>query len=116
MAAKKTRKNKKIHPIGKKLLWVEKSENITLMIKGLAIFCALLFVANVFIHLHGHFAIEAIPGFYGVYGFIAFAFIVIATKYLRMAIGRDENYYAPHVVDTEKYPDEGLEKKEFDDV
>lgn len=116
MAARKKNQNENIHPVGKKLLWVEKSENISLMIKGLAIFCGLLFLANLFIHLHGHFEIEAIPGFYGIYGFIAFAFIVIATKFLRMMIGRDEDYYAPDVVDSEKYPEEGLDKKEYGDV
>jgi len=114
--ARRPKKSEQIHPMGKRLLWVEKAENISLMIKVLAAFCALLFIANLFIHLHGYFDIEAVPGFYAVYGFIAFAFIVIATKYLRMIIGREEDYYAPHVVDTESYPDEELEMQEHKNV
>lgn len=116
MAKRTLKKDQNIHPIGKKLLWVEEDKNIWLMIKLLGGFCALLVLANLFIHLHGHFSIEAIPGFYGVYGFIAFAFIVIATKYLRELIGREEDYYAPNVVDPEAYPQEGLEKKDYGDV
>ena len=116
MAKRSTKKADKLHPIGEKLLWVEDSENISKMIKGLAAFCGLLFVANLFIHLHGYFAIEAIPGFYGVYGFVAFAFIVIATKYLKLVIGREENYYESRAVDSEEYPDDGLEMKAHKDV
>ena len=116
MAKRAKPKAEKLHPIGEKILWVEKSENISKMIKGLAIFCGLLFIINLFVHLHGHFDIEAIPGFYGVYGFIAFSFIVITTKYLREVIGRKEDYYAPGVIDPEKYPDEELDVREHDDV
>ena len=116
MAKRAISKKEKLHPIGEKILWVEKSENISKMIRGLAIFCGLLFVANLFIHLHGYFAIEAIPGFYAVYGFIAFSFIVITTKYLREVIGRKEDYYAPGVVDPEKYPEDELDVKEYGDV
>jgi len=116
MAKPTRKKDQNIHPVGKKLLWVEDSGNISLMIKVLAVFCGLLFLVNLFVHLHGHFAVEAIPGFYGIYGFIAFAFIVIATKYLREVIGRKEDYYAPDVVDSEAYPESELDKKEHGDV
>ena len=116
MAKRASSGKDKLHPIGEKILWVEKPENISKMIKGLAIFCGLLFVINLFVHLHGHFDIEAIPGFYGVYGFIAFAFIVITTKYLREVIGREEDYYAPGVIDPENYPDDELNRDEHGDV
>ncbi|MEE9315147.1 MAG: hypothetical protein V3V02_10910 [Rhizobiaceae bacterium] len=116
MAARKKSQPDIIHPIGEKLLWVEKPENIKRMIIGLGILCLLLFLGDFIIHRHGHFEIEAFPGFYGVFGFLAFSFIIFATKVLRMVIGRDEDYYAPNAIDAEKYPPEGLEIKEHNDA
>ncbi len=116
MAGKKNDKPEELHPIGAKLLWIEKPQNITRMIIGLGIFCALLFLADFTGMRYGHFSAEGIPGFYGVMGFLAFSFIIISTKYLRMIIGRREDYYGKSVVDPEDYPDAGLEKREHGDV
>ena len=116
MAKAAHKKKDKVHPLGAKLLVLEEDRTISLMIKGLAAFCGLLLLINLFIHLHGYFAIEAIPGFYGVAGFVAFAFIIFATKALKAVIGRDEDYYAPHAIDAEKYPDNGLDIQEYDDA
>ena len=115
MARKRTGKNKPIHPWGSRLERLEEPQTISLMIKGLAGFCGLLLVINLFVHLHGHFEIESVPGFYGVFGFIAFAFIVIATKYLREIIGRKETYYSPNVVDGEHYPPAETDQREYGD-
>ena len=116
MAKMKMTKPENIHPIGEKLLWVEKPENIRLMIIGLAVFCALLFLGDFIIDRHGHFELENIPGFYGIFGFLAFSFIIIATKFLRMIIGRKEDYYAPNAIDAEDYPPQELDIKEHGDA
>ncbi len=115
MARNKNLTPDRVHPLGKKLLWVERPENIRRMIIGLAGLCILLFLGDFIIHRHSHFKAEAIPGFYGVFGFFAFAFIIFATKVLRAMIGRDENYYAPKSIDTESYPAEGLDIKDHPD-
>ncbi len=44
-------------------------------------------------HKHGHFDIENIFGFYGIYGAVAYAFIVLAGTLFRKVIKREENYY-----------------------
>lgn len=42
---------------------------------------------------HPHFAIEGIPVFFAIYGFAAFAFIVLVGQHLRRLVGRKEEYY-----------------------
>ncbi len=64
----------------------------------LASVCALLVVIDVGLYFffhgrHTHFAGEEIPGIYGVFGFVAFWCIVIAGKYFRKLVKRDEDYY-----------------------
>ncbi len=115
MAKKKTNNQDTLHPMGKKFLWVEDPANIRQMIIGLTIVCALLFLGDFVIDRHGHFELEELPGFYGIFGFLAFSFIIFATKILRMIIGRKENYYAPNAIDSEEYPVEELEIREHGD-
>lgn len=40
-----------------------------------------------------HFAAEAFPVFFAIYGFVAFAFIVLAGQHLRKLVMRKEEYY-----------------------
>ncbi len=42
---------------------------------------------------HPHFDIEEFGGFFAVYGFLAFMFIVLAGQHLRKLVGRKETYY-----------------------
>jgi predicted cobalt transporter CbtA len=42
---------------------------------------------------HPHFAMEEYGVFFAVYGFLAFAFIVLAGQHLRKLVGRKEDYY-----------------------
>ena len=102
-----------IHSLGAKIEPIEKSDNLNRLIAALAVLCLLLFVGDFVVHRHGYFETEAYHGFYALFGFSAFAFIVIATKYLKRVIGRSEDYYAPGVVDAEEYPEAGTDRKEF---
>ena len=116
MASKKSKSPEQITPIGRALTRIESPAAISMMIKGLAILCLLLFLAD-FLHLrHGKFESEDLFGFYGFFGFAAFAFIIFATKVLKGLIGREEDYYGPSAVDSEEYPPEELEIKEHRDV
>ena len=69
--------------------------NVNLFLYGLYAACVLVTVLDFVIHKHPHFKeIETtFPNFYGVYGFIAFCFIVFAGKQLRKLVMRDEDYY-----------------------
>ena len=42
---------------------------------------------------HPHFAAEAFPVFFAIWGFGAFMFIVLAGQHLRKLVGREERYY-----------------------
>lgn len=67
-------------------------------IKGLFLFfCAtlLVFIISEFlIHKHVYFPWEEWPGFYAVFGFVAFVALIFTAKYiLRPIIKRKEDYY-----------------------
>lgn len=57
------------------------------------IICIGLGVADFLYHKHGHFEIENVPAFYGIYGFLAFILVVFVGVILRKIIMRDEDYY-----------------------
>ena len=44
----------------------------------------------------------SIPGFYGIYGFIMCALLVLVAKALRKLLMRREDYYAPRSIDSEE--------------
>ena len=82
---------------------------------GLAVFCGLLFLADFTYEKHGHFAVENIPGFFGFYGFVMFTALILAAKLLRVLIRRPEDYYGNKAIDSESYPERGLDRATHDD-
>lgn len=96
--------------LGRKLLWVDNPANVKRIFQALIIICVALFATDFIYSRHGILDFEHYSGFYGIFGFIAFCVVIFGAKGLRTLIKRDENYYAPHVVDTEEYPDHGLDK------
>ena len=71
--------------------WVERNGRL---IFGALIGISLgLLAAELFYEPHAYFEIDGWPGFYAVFGFAAFVFIVQAGKGLRQLIMRDEDYY-----------------------
>ena len=80
--------------------WFEKPENITKIIVTLVVTCILLVVGSEVTaslhlwHKHSYFKVESlIPGFYALFGFIAYCGIVWAAVGLREFISREEDYY-----------------------
>ena len=112
--AKKSTEN--LTTIGKALTKLERPEIIMNMIVGLAALCGLLLIGDLFHLRHGKFEAEYLIGFYAFFGFLAFAFIIFATKVLKKLISRKEDYYAPNVVDAEDYPEGELDIKEHGDA
>jgi branched-subunit amino acid transport protein len=55
--------------------------------------CAALVVADLVVHRHVMFAMERIPAFYALYGFVALVAVVLLAKGLRRLVGRPEDYY-----------------------
>lgn len=67
-------------------------------IKGLFIlFCLtllILLISEFLIHKHIYFPWEQWPGFYAVFGFVAFVVLIFTAKYiLRPIVKRKEDYY-----------------------
>jgi hypothetical protein len=72
----------------------DKPRNVKILLGALFCTIALLVIIDFFISKHPDFAWEGYPSFYGVYGFVACVFLVLAAKYiLRTIVKRRERYY-----------------------
>ncbi len=100
--------------LGRMYSWVDKPGSADRIFYGLAIFCGFLFLLDFTYEKHGHFAVELVPGFYGIFGFIGFTGLIFAATALRKIVKRPEDYYGNKAVDSEEYPDAGLDKVEND--
>lgn len=73
----------------------------TRWVRVLYALCALLVLVGIAFQLfshafdHAHYGFESWPAFYGVFGFVAFVFIVYCGRWLRRLVKRDEDYYEP---------------------
>ncbi|MEQ1438095.1 hypothetical protein AAG565_01920 [Fontimonas sp. SYSU GA230001] len=73
--------------------WLDSPRNVTRLVSALYALCAALLVADLFYDKQTHFAFEAWFGFFAVFGFVAYVFIVLSAKALRRLIRRPEDYY-----------------------
>ena len=73
--------------------WIERKSTIKGILYGLFIICIALFVADAFYHKHIVFKIQSLFGFYAIFGFFICVGLVIAAKFLRLFLMRDEDYY-----------------------
>ena len=96
-------------PLARKFSWIENPFLVGRVVKGLIIFCALLFVIDLFYHRHAYFGFEQSRGFYAISGFFAFTIIVLLASKLRGLIKRPEDYYGHTSTHGENYPDRDLE-------
>ncbi len=96
-------------PLARKFSWIENPFLVSRVVKGLIIFCTLLFVIDLFYHRHAYFDFEQSRGFYAISGFFAFTIIVLLASKLRELIKRPEDYYGQASTHGENYPDRDLE-------
>ena len=78
---------------GEKQYLFDKRENVTRMLRIFYIACAILFLLDFILHRHVSMKLEEIPGFYALFGFIAFVVLVEGSKLLRKLVMRKEDYY-----------------------
>lgn len=76
-----------------KLYLFDKPENVSRLLNGFYVICALLFVLDFIIHRHASRVWEGIPGFYAVFGFVAFVVLVLIATLMRKLLMRKEDYY-----------------------
>jgi len=100
--------------LGRALNWVDQPGNPTKIFYALAVACVLIFLAGFTYTPYGEVAAEKIPGFFAVYGFVMFSFIIFAVRLLRIILKRPEDYYSPKSIDAEEYPADQLEVVDHD--
>ena len=77
----------------KELTIFDKPENVRRLRMGFFVALVLVLVAELFVDMHGQFAVEHFFGFYAVYGFIAYVTLIFVAKLLRRLLMRREDYY-----------------------
>ena len=83
-----------VHPMAKILFgWTEYKNIGSLIFWALAVLSVLLIVVDVSIHRHEYFKFAESTGFYGLWGFGAFTFVVLMGWPLGHLLRRGENYY-----------------------
>ena len=94
--------------------WLEDPKKTQILIFIFVIFCVGLFFADFFYDRHPHFSADKVFGFYAIYGFVMFTFIIFASKVLRFFVIRSEKFYGEKAVDSEEYPKEQIDIREKD--
>ncbi len=77
----------------KELTIFDNPKNIKRLRLVFFILLVLVLVAEFFVEKHGEFTVEHFYGFYAVYGFMAYVFLIFVAKGLRRIIMRKEDYY-----------------------
>jgi hypothetical protein len=67
--------------------------NVSRLLLGFYIVCAVLFVLDFVVHRHTVHPWEGFPGFYALYGFVACVVLVLIAKEMRKLLMRKEDYY-----------------------
>lgn len=74
--------------------WFDHPRNIRRLRIGFYIVLVLLIVPDFFLHKHHLFStVEAWPGFYALFGFVACVAIILISKLLGYVLKRKEDYY-----------------------
>ena len=73
--------------------------------------CVSAFLLNFTFSGKGHFSMESVPGFYGLFGAACVVVITFAAKAIGKVLQRDETYYGEFAVDSEEA---GIERVERD--
>lgn len=73
--------------------WLDRSENVTRLYRGLWGLGIGLIFADLFLHKHEEFTFAALFGYYGFFGFVACVVLVLTAKVLRRVLMRPEDYY-----------------------
>lgn len=83
-----------MHPAARTLFgWTTRANIKSRVFLVLSVVSALLLIADMLIDRHPHNDAEALAGFYGIFGFASFAFVVLMGWPLGRLLRRSENYY-----------------------
>lgn len=73
--------------------WLVQPKTIRRLWWIFGIILALTVAAQIFIHVHAYFTVDAWPGFYAGYGFLSCVAMVLFAKVLGWVLKRPDDYY-----------------------
>ena len=73
--------------------WLYRPENHRRLWWGFALILAVTVLAQLGVHLHGHFGFDEWFGFNAIYGFVSCTLMVVFAKLLGALLKRREDYY-----------------------
>lgn len=76
--------------------WLDEPRNVKRLWRGFLALLAVVVAAELLITLHPHFAIDALPAFHAVYGFLACAVMIVVARLLGLLLKRPDAYYRPN--------------------
>lgn len=83
-----------MHPMAKLIFgWVSAKSTPSIFLWGTIAICAGLILADLAVHRHEYLHFAEFNGFYGIWGFGAFALAVLSGWPLGRLLRRDEDYY-----------------------
>lgn len=85
--------NDRIHPVSRRLAFLEAASFQRRLMWALFVVAVALALTDLVHHRHALFTWEGWVGFHGVYGFLAFSFVVLMGWPLRRLLSRPESYY-----------------------
>lgn len=75
--------------------WLDEPRNVKLLWRLFLVVLALTVLAEQFVRMHPHFAVERIFGFHAWYGLLACAAMIVVAKALGWVLKRPDTYYDP---------------------
>lgn len=81
------------HPADENRYFLDKKENVEKLLRVFYVICGVLFILDFVIHRHTVMDWERLPGFYAIYGLVAFVILVLVSHVMRRLLMRKENYY-----------------------
>ncbi|MFN0183507.1 MAG: hypothetical protein ACKVQR_06770 [Aquabacterium sp.] len=73
--------------------WLDEPRNVQRLWRGFLVVLVLTVAAEVVVHLHPHFGIDAVFGFNAWFGFGACAAMIVVAKALALLLKRPDSYY-----------------------
>ena len=75
--------------------WLDEPRNVKRLWRGFLVVLALTVIAEFFVELHPHFAVERIFGFNAWFGFLSCVAMIAVAKGLALFLKRRDTYYEP---------------------
>lgn len=73
--------------------WLDQPRNVKRLWRGFLVVLTLTVLAELLVHLHPQFEIEAVFGFSAWFGFAACAAMIVVAKALALLLKRPDTYY-----------------------